>query len=152
MRRFPVRYMDLVSELEDDGMLLDIYALNTTIQDWSRLLALAPSLGEVEYYCGGIEASLPSSANTIFEDRNLFHNLHIDLGGVDIRTFFYTADEIELFFDPVEITSQAKLDLVLNFCAKLGREIKRDIMITAENSPQAVYFHYSVDQNTWRSS
>lgn len=152
MKGFPVRYQDLVSELEVDGTLRDIYAFNTTIADWSRLLTLAPSLGEVAYFYGGEEAPLPSIANSIFEDRDRGHYLRINLSGPVIHAHFFIADQIELSFEPREITSQAQLDLVLNFCAKIGREIKRDIRITPENLPDIIYLYYSADQETWRRS
>ncbi len=147
-----MRYQDLVSELEVDGSLRDIYAVDTTIADWSRLLNLSSSLGEGAYFRDGEEAPIPSSANSIFDDVDHSHLLQINLGGPVINAHFFIADEMELDLDPSQITSQADLDLVLDFCAKIGQEIKRDIKITPENTPEVTYIYFSVDQETWRMS
>ncbi|MDH5451943.1 MAG: hypothetical protein OEX14_01205, partial [Paracoccaceae bacterium] len=143
-------YQDLVSELEVDGSLRDIYAFKTTVDDWNRLLSLSSSLGEFAYFCDGEEAPLPSTANSIFDDPDHSHLLRINLGGPFINTHFFVADEIEFDLDPSEITSQADLDLVLNFCARIGQEIKRDIVITPENLPEVIYLCYLADQDKWQ--
>lgn len=145
-----MRYLDLEVEFEVDGSLRDIYAFNTTVDDWNRLLTLAPSLGEIAYFCDGEEATLPTTANSIFEDVDHAHLLRIDLGGPVINTHFFQTDEIELDLDPCEVASQADLDLVLNFCASIGREIKRDIRITPEALPEIVYLCYVSNQEQWR--
>lgn len=142
-------YQDLVSELEVDGSLRDIYAFKTTVDHWTRLLSLSSCLGEVAYFCDGEEAPLPSTANSIFDDADRLHLLRFNLGGPVINAHFFVADEIEMDFDPREITSQADLDLVLNFCAKIGKAIKRDIVITPENLPDVIYLCYLADQDKW---
>lgn len=143
-------YQDLVSEFEVDGSLRDIYAFKTTIDDWNRLLSLSSSLGESAYFCDGDEAPLPSNANSIFEDTDHSHLIRLNLGGPVINIHFFVVDEIELDLDPREITSQADLDLVLNFCARIGQEIGRDIVITPENSPEIIYLCYLADQDKWQ--
>lgn len=145
-----MRYLDLVSEFEADGSLRDIYALDTSVTDWNRLLNLSPSLGEAAYFRGGKAAPLPTSASSIFEDVDHSHLLQFSLGGPVINTHFFIADEIEFDLDPKEITSQVDLDLVLDFCASVGRGIQRDIRITPENDPDIFYLRYSVKQQSWQ--
>lgn len=145
-----MRYEDLRTELEVDGSLRDIYAHNTTLIEWNRLLALFPSLGRVTYYRDGTEAPLPLTAESIFAEVQHAKLLRCDLGGPVINTHFFTPDEIELDVDPREITTQTDLDLVLEFCARVAREIRRDIRITPENAPEITYLVYAVGDEMWR--
>lgn len=144
-----MRYSDLADEFEVDGSLRDIYVLNTSVLDWSLLLSLTPGLGEFAYFRDGEEASLPTDASLIFEDVDHSHLLRFNLGGPTINTHFFVEDEIEFDLDPGGVTSQPDLDLVLNFCASIGRKIQRDIRITPENASDVIYLLYSVEQETW---
>ncbi len=143
-----MRHQRILSELESDGMLCDICGLNTEVSDWNRLLGLSSSLGNATYYCDGEEAPLPSTAGSIFEDDHV-HLLRFDLGGVGISTQFFSVEEIELNLDPREITSEEDFKRVLDFCAKIGREIGRDIKIAPENRPQFAFLSYSAAQEKW---
>ena len=145
-----MRYSDLSDEFEVDGSLRDIYVLNTSVTDWNRVLSMTPNLGAFTYFRDGEEATLPTDANLIFQDADHAHLLRISLGGPIIYTHFFVEDEIEFDLDPNEITSQSDLDLVLNFCASIGRGIGRDIRITAENSSDVVYLCYSIEQEKWQ--
>ncbi|MCA0869961.1 hypothetical protein LCL97_03950 [Seohaeicola saemankumensis] len=145
-----MRYSDLSEEFEVDGSLRDIYVLNTSVSDWNRLLQLTPDLGGFAYFCDGEEAPLPTDANLLFGDFNHSHLLRFSLGRPTINTHFFVEDEIEFDLDPSEITSQSDLDLVLDFFARIGRGIGRDIRITPENASDVVYLHYSAKQETWQ--
>lgn len=145
-----MRYSDLSDEFDVDGSLRDIYALNTSVSDWNRLLHLTPSLGAFAYFRDGEEAPLPTDANLVFADVDHSHLLRFSLGGPTINTHFFVEDEIEFDLDPSEITSQSDLDLILEFCASVGRGIGYDIRITPENASDVVYLHYSVKQETWQ--
>jgi len=144
-----MRYSDLVDEFEVDGSLRDIYVLNTSVLDWSRLLNLTPGLSRFAYFRDGEEAPLPTDASLIFEDADHSHLLRFSLGGPTVNTHFFVEDEIEFDLDPSEITSQPDLDLVLKFFLSIGRKIERDVRITPENSANVVYLLYSVKQKTW---
>ena len=147
-----MRYEDLRTEFEVDGSLRDIYAFNTTLIEWNRVLDLFPRVGRVTYFRDAEEAPLPSAAEQIFADVAHAKLLRCDLGGPVINAHFFTPDEIELDVDPCEITTQTDLDLVLDFCARLAREIQRDLRITPENAPQIVCLSYSLEDEMWRRS
>lgn len=147
--RFLMRYSDLADEFEVDGSLRDIYVLNTSVSDWNRLLNLTPSLGGFAYFRDAEKAPLPTDAKLIFEDADHSHLLQFNLDGIIINTHFFVEDEIEFDLDPSDIISQPDLDLVLNFCVSIGRQIGRDIRITPEMAPDIVYLHYSVQQEAW---
>ena len=145
-----MRYSDLSDEFEVDGSLRDIYVLNTSVSDWNRVLHLTPSLGGFAYFCDGEEAPLPTDARLVLGDVDHSHLLRFSLGGPTINTHFFVEDEIEFDVDPSGITSQPDLDLVLGFCASIGRGIGRDIRITPENASDVVYLYYSIEQETWQ--
>lgn len=146
-----MRWNDLSQFFEVDGSLRDIIVRETSVSDWDKLISLAFQLGEVSYQRDGEEAVLPPSAAVLLDDKEHAHCMKVDLGGPVANAHFFSSDEVELDIDPREIRSQPDLDLVLNFCASIGRKIERDVRITPENAPDVVYLLYSVKQKAWQS-
>jgi len=145
-----MRWNDVAFAFEVDGSLQDIYAYDTTIAHWDILLRLSNEISQVAYECDGKNITLPSSTDALLDDRTRTHCLKIDLGGPIANAHFFTAEEIELDLDPRQIRSQIDLDAVLNFCSRLSHEIKRDVMITAENTLDIVFLFHSVSEKIWR--
>ena len=147
-----MQWNDVAFAFEVDGSLRDIYAYNTTAADWNRLLTLSNEIGKATYRCNGENAPFPSSSDTLLDDRNRSHCLEIDLGGPIANAHFFTTEEIELDLDPSQIGSQREFDVVREFCVRLAHEIERDVVITAENTPDIVFLCYAVNEGVWRVS
>lgn len=140
---------DVSRLFEVDGSLRDILIFGTTVSDWDTLIQLALRLGKVSFELDSERAELPSSVKNVFAQTEHARCMKIDLGGPFVNTHFFSADEIELDLDPREINSQTDLDAVLGFCAQLGSELERDVVITEENTPEAVLLRYSSRMNRW---
>lgn len=144
-----MRWKDVSRIFEADGSLRDVIVYKTSVSDWDRLIRLSLLLGDVSYERDGATAMLPTSAAQMLEDAEHTHCMRIDLGGPVANAHFFTAEEIELDLDPSEIGSQAALDKVQDFCSKLGRELKRNVAITEENSPDEILLSYSFPKQRW---
>ncbi len=142
---------DCQDAFHKDGSLRDIYVQSVTIEDWERFLNFVRSGGfSLRYFRDQGVAPLPSSAAQILRDRSCTHNLVINLGKVEICCHFFAEDEIELDIDPREVTSDISKDRVLDFMARLGANLGRDVILTEENSPESVWFRYSSENGVVR--
>ena len=58
---------------------------------------------------------------------------------------FFLEDELELDLDPEELTDDdddARADAIPMFMAELGEALRKPVLMTAENAPDAVIFRY----------
>jgi len=134
---------------ECDGSLRDIYIDKTDMHDWSALLDVARCNPYV-YTFDGVPRELPSP-QSIFANRDGGHLLTVNIGNASINCHFFIPEEIELDIDPRQVTGLATHELILNFLAELSSKVGKDISITAENSPEAVYRRFSPASASWSS-
>ena len=66
----------------------------------------------------------------------------VDLGAVRVHCHFFLPEEIELDVDPREIQSQAAMDRALSLVLRLGRCLRKQVVVTEENAPDRVWFRY----------
>ena len=143
-----MRWEDCQRAFYIDGSLRDIYIFQTSTDDWEKLLSFALALDQVIYYrIDGEIASLPKRATSIFNNREHTHTMSIDLTGVIVNCHFFMIEEIELDIDPREIKSQNELDIVIKFIKELGKCLKKDAIVTEENSPNDIWFKYISDED-----
>jgi hypothetical protein len=98
---------------EEHGPVRDIYVLDTTSDDWQRLLDhLRTSYPRLDFRVGSDPAPLPPRPAEI-----VAHNakpdvptadLHVDLGGYQIATFFWEAENIEFTLFPELIDTEQR--------------------------------------------
>jgi hypothetical protein len=85
-----------------DGSLRDIYVLNTTLREWSIVLALLSS----PPFCGTLTAdgepvAVPSDASELFvEPRSSTYLLSLDVGRVHLACHLFEEERIEFDFVP----------------------------------------------------
>lgn len=132
-----------------DGSLRDVYVLNTTIGDWETLITLARA-HEHEYKRDGVADALPN-AQTVFQDREHSHLLSVIIGKVSINCHFFIPEEIELDINPREIEGQKEHTSILQFIEQLAEATQKDVVITAENSPDAVLLRYKQLSHFWHA-
>lgn len=136
---------------EIDGSLRDIYFQETTSAEWDKLLDFVRGRKlDATYLKDGAAEPVPVSAESIVEDSDHSHCLKINLAGTIVASHFFTDEEIEMDIDPREVVSQRELDIVLNFMRELGAHLKRNAILTEENSPQHILFEYSFHDDQLR--
>lgn len=134
-----------------DGSLRDIYVLNTSVEDWSRLLQALPHWRfKLHYSVAGSEHSLPESFDTAHRARSGADVcLQILAGDIDIRCHFFSPEEIEFDFDPRSVRGQGELDSLCDFLVRVANSVNREIRMTPENAPETALISYSPASEVW---
>ena len=124
---------------EEHGPVRDIYVLDTTSDDWQRLVDhLRASHHRLDFRVGGEPAPLPSQAAEIFA-----HNakpdvatadLHVDLGGYQIATFFWEAETIEFTVFPELIDAEERYQALMAFLVELATVTGKPAILTVETT------------------
>jgi len=122
---------------DDEGMLLDIYVLHTTTDDWQQVLdALRDSSYEFTFTDGQSSIPVPGRATDIFpadETKSLARFLQVQVDGVQIRCNFFIVDEIEFDLDPIQVTGMEQAKLVIQFMQLLNRATGKEVILTPES-------------------
>ncbi|WP_170770506.1 hypothetical protein [Ruegeria lacuscaerulensis] len=126
-----------------DGTLRDIYVLGTTEADWQKFTDFAAKL-DSSFYCDGEQRKLPKHISSIFDsNREQLVLMKIETGCTTIHCHFFTESELELDDDPKHIVSQQGLNEISEFIIGLGKVLKKNVVLTEENAPAAVWLSYS---------
>lgn len=142
-----VRFSKSIYEeaFECDGSYRDLYVRSTSLNDWRDFLKFVNATRyRLSFQVNGTPAQMPSDATLLFS-ADIHPLLQIHLGGVTLNCHFFFADEIELDLDPQELTDDdddAKADAILAFMAELGEALRKPVLMTVENAPDAVTFRY----------
>src|SRR5262245_63015363 len=154
MRR-PFGVKSYVEAFAYDGSLRDIYILSISRKEWSKLLNLVKSDEfRTSFWINGETRPIPSDVNGLFyRQMDTALLLEIDVGGVKLNCHFFVENEIELDLDPRQVNSDEKVEAVLAFMSRLGRELEKEVLMTAENMRTVVIFRYdpSTDKVTYSS-
>lgn len=124
---------------EGHGPVRDIYVLDTTSDDWQRLLDhLRTSHHRLDFRAGGEPVPLPPRPAEIFA-----HNakpdvptadLHVDLGGYQIATFFWEAENIEFTVFPELIDTEQRYQALMAFLVELATVTGKPAILTTETT------------------
>ena len=124
-----------------DGALRDAYVFHATEADWQKVVDLVRSRGwRYVYSEDGSTVGMPTSVAEIFGARSVGTALLAfwPSMGLQINTHFFDQDMIEFDLDPSEVQDQTGLDGLVEFLRAIGRELKREVVVTWENMPDAV--------------
>ncbi len=135
-----------------DGSLRDIYVLKTSESDWDEFLSYIRSRGfSCRYTRDNVEADLPHRVADPLSDQTCAHLLAIDIGDIVLNCHFFTVEDIEVDLEPNAVTSQAELEIVLNFMRDVGIHLSKDVVLTEENNPQFVLLQYLWKNKAFKS-
>jgi hypothetical protein len=138
--RWPTSKVDF----EADGSLRDIYVLDTTLDDWSKVLAfVAAKPFDASLTCEGHQVELPWEPRRLFPtiERALRHLLSLRVGDVELCCHFFIEEEIEFDFWPNGMTED-KLGALLSFMCDLGALTGKTVILTPENYQARPIFRY----------
>ncbi|MDC6166482.1 hypothetical protein [Paucibacter sp. XJ19-41] len=132
---------------ERDGSLRDVYLFDANKTDWLVLLSMANQFG-ARYLCDGAEMPLPS-VEDIFSNREVSHLLQVSVGRVTVNCHFFVPGEIELDIDPRDVNGPQEHAVVLEILEQLAQGASKSVVVTAENSEDAVYLRYEPEPRKW---
>jgi hypothetical protein len=126
-----------------DGSLRDLYVLDTTLQDWQRLLDFLRASDYPLRFGWDEETVLPQEAAELFADRAPAGVLlRVDLGGPGLNCHFFREDEIEFDLDPRAVGGPSAAEAVFSFMRRVGQALNKPVRLTPENMCEAVLFEY----------
>lgn len=125
-----------------DGSLRDIYVYNTVRSDWEKLLGYL-SQYSISWFRDGEPCDFPDQISEVFAERSE-HSIvaKTSVNGIIFICHFFTLQEIEIDLDPVEISNQHELDVVVSTLAGIGSTLGKRVVLTEESSPEDVWFDY----------
>lgn len=126
------------------GELRDIVIRDTNLGDWQRFIDFVrhPS-GAASFTLDVAAASLPESASDIFAIREqAVTSLRIDVAGVRVVAHFFDPSEIELDFDPRDVTSEEQRAALLAFMRTLSDLLDKPVLLAPEGSHDEVLLRF----------
>lgn len=142
-----------------DGSLRDIYVFDTTLADWQCVLAHVIDREQARTLLRGGDV-VPAAEMVSLLDRtagvaSLFEpsgrgTLLLHVGGCELACHFFVIEQIELSFDPREVTAGGLREL-LAFMIELGEVTRRRVAMTPENGPEAPLFTYEAGELRWHA-
>lgn len=132
------------ADFEADGSLRDIYVLDTSLEDWRRVLRF---LRQGPYAARLVHPEdqdavrpMPQDLSLLFgEDRTYL--LHFSIGGVLLACHFFTPEEVEFDFVPNGLSEESLREL-LRFMARLGDVTRKRVVMTPENARELPIYAY----------
>lgn len=118
------------------GELRDILVFDTDLRDWQRVVDYVRTLPRAgSFTVDAASAALPEFASDIFALREqAVTSLGIDVAGVLVVAHFFDPSEIELDFDPCDVTTKGQRAALLTFIQTLADLLGKPVMVAPEGS------------------
>ncbi len=145
MNRNECHEPDFDAIFEKDGSLREIYVLDTTIDDWQKLLDfLHANDFETEFYIGRQKQhKLTRNAANLFDDeRQISRLVRVIIGNAALHSHCFTKGQIEFDVDPREINDEQTAKTVLQFMKRVGQYLKMPVRLTPENTEAIALVQY----------
>jgi hypothetical protein len=142
-----MEWEQIKSDFDWDGSWRDIYVLGTTIADWQTLLdTIRHRYTPLSFSRFGESCELPERAEEVpWEARGAF--LSFAVGGVQLNCHFFRSDEIEFDLDPRQVSGAREVNGLVEFMSCLGRRLGKAVVLTLENTQEAVILRYLPDRD-----
>lgn len=133
-------WTEIAADFEWDGSWRDVYVLDTTIDDWQRVLDALMEVNPTPVMnIDGEAVSFPLTAAAIFQHRENFSPLlYLTVGNVRLNCNFFQGDEIEFDLDPREVKGADDLKSIKAFMGILANRTGKAAILTHENTKSAV--------------
>jgi hypothetical protein len=132
------------ADFERDGSLRDIYVLDTSLEDWDRVLDLvtreAPGARLVHAETGALARLDSRDVGALFREEQPYR-LVFSVGGVELCCHFFSKREVEFDFSPDGL-DEMKMRGLLRFMARLGEVTGKRVVLTPENVPALPIYVY----------
>ncbi|MDN4088487.1 protein export chaperone secb [Paenibacillus polymyxa] len=122
-----------------DGSLRDIYILDTDIQIWAIIFEYLES-NEINYRVtiDGLITRIRDIAELLRIKKEASIGITIEYSEIDICGYFYEGSVIEFDISPLQIDSEKKINILMNFLKSLSRKLNKTIIITPEMTTEEV--------------
>jgi len=124
----------------EDGSLRDIYALNTTADDWKKWIEWVVRSGyRVEYRVGGMNQPARnidfSAISNYWENRanQPIPTIRVFVDHIQINAHFFCEEEIENDITPTNFQCWGDHVRLMNYMDIMSYVLKKEVVLTAEN-------------------
>lgn len=131
----------VTERLAPDGALRNVIVLDTSLHDWQVFLDFVHSAHvSAKFQRGGVDAPMPSLAQTFFEGRyEATRTLGISIAGMLFNCHFFKLERIELDIDPREVRGVESVTALLHFMKSLGGMLTKDVLLADEGFPSGLF-------------
>jgi hypothetical protein len=132
-----------------DGSLRDIYILNASVQDWDSILRLARASSQwhATFSAGGLDLPVPlDHAQVKALPQEAGAMLVWDICGLDLNCHFFDESQIEFDLHPAKL-NETNFASLQDWLRLVGKSLRRDVLITAENCPDIPLLIYKYEIN-----
>ncbi|WP_294226193.1 hypothetical protein [uncultured Chryseobacterium sp.] len=124
-----------------DGSLRDIYVLNTSRVDWENWIGFVNQNYKIEFKYYDREGEFVSNDTIIFEPifkrwdgiNDLIIDATIDIGGILVKCYFFSEDEIENDITPLEVKSLEHHHRLMEYLSCVSKILNKEVLLTIEN-------------------
>ena len=123
--------------------LRQIIVTNVTPKDWQKLFRfLVKTEVALTLFIDGVKAPLPSQLADIVQQNGHHYMLALKLDAVTLHCDFARQNDILLYFDPGQISDEAKATLLFRVMSTFGRRLRKVVVLTAVNHESQPVFRY----------
>ncbi|RZJ03403.1 MAG: hypothetical protein EON89_11840 [Brevundimonas sp.] len=136
-----MKWIDAAPDFAWDGSWRDIYILNTSLDDWQRVVdSLRGNSPPPRLLFDGASVPIPSSIKSVFErgDDESRPVLHLKAGNISLKCHFFDIGEIEFDLDPREVLSEKGFGYLTTFMSQIANAAGKPAILTHENVRDAV--------------
>jgi hypothetical protein len=133
-------WINLEAAFKFDGSWRDVYVLDTTRDDWLRVIAMIEQAGYPLSFEGSLLGSrFPEDLASLFPHgaESLTTTLSFDVGSIRMNCHFFVEDNIEFDLDPRQVVGESEFRALLYFMAKLSQACGKPALLAPENLPIA---------------
>ena len=116
----------------NDGMLLNIIAFDTKLNDWRHLFGLLSALYTFTYSEDDAEKELPDIELIFHRRQEASTCLRINAAGISINCHFFGEEPMDFDVLPEEVDSPEKAKAVFDFMTKLAIALSREVFLFPE--------------------
>lgn len=134
-------------DFEWDGSLRDIYVLETSEADWQTVWEALQAWDPPPVFAvDGVTEPMPDRVEVVLTTRRQRSPLlSVQVGHAGLNCHFFSPDEIEFDLDPRQVTRETDMEAIAAFMKLLGDLTRKNVILTAENSREAVIAHYGAN-------
>jgi hypothetical protein len=127
---------------EPEHGLIDVWAFDTTTEDWQKLLDfVSRKFQGLQYVVDSEPQELPSGVDEILSLRpERSTSLQIKIDGIALNSYFFCREEIDFDFNPREVRQALALQHVLEFLRRLADLLNKEVVVTPEGAREFVIF------------
>jgi hypothetical protein len=144
-----MKWEEVRKDFPFDEFLWDLYVFNVSVADLDAFLKALDKWGyRVSFSEDGVERAKPTSFQAVYSRSSLCSTLlKIEVGRLQFNWHFFADDELELDFEPSQLTGQNDLDDLLTFVERIGRLLGKDALVCPENSPDRPILRFDFRAN-----